>query len=199
MQSFLAVKRFEDLFEPDGFLNRVRFLNHETGLVRENSAENHHETYSRLALVAAVPDEVSMCWVETLHLAIYGYYCRTFLALADQQSLVTLELAIKIRLGLERSGGLRSMLLRAENAGWIDKEALLPRNRLPAHQIIDGGGVPFEPQQFWEMLLEELPALRNEYAHGTGSRWPLGGTIVELVRTLIHQVYSSPTRPDGDS
>jgi hypothetical protein len=165
-------------------------LNHVTGIVREYSIEEHHAYHADLALPPHCPDELKTSWVEAMHLGIYGFYCRTFLALCDQQCLISLELALRLRLGLARSGGLRNVLVKADEAGLVDRDSLLPENRMPKHRIV-GDGTPHSAASLWTLLLDALPSLRNDYAHGTGSRWSFGGTIPELAHSLITNAYLS--------
>lgn len=192
-----TLRALDDLLVTDSFIARYRIRNEITGEVRPYGLADHYANFKVLTLEVIVPEEVAIAWTEAQHLAIYGYFCRTFLALSHQQALIALELALRLRLPVPKRQGLRAYLDLAEGYGLIDKEALLARNRRPDVVLDPDGTLPYTAESYWPVLRDSLTGLRNAYAHGMGGRWPDWGVGMEIARRIIKQVYSKPAPADA--
>jgi hypothetical protein len=187
-----VLKLQNELFSTDAFVGRYRILNHDTGAERPRVLEDHYADFARLQLRVEVPEEVLISWTQAQHLAIYGFFCRSFLNLSHQQALFSLELALRLRLPELKRPGLRAYLVQADDLGLLDKEALLAKNRLPDVQIDPDGPPPYTGETYWPVLLDALTGIRNHYAHGFGGFWPEWGVGMDIARLIIEQVYSAP-------
>lgn len=156
------------------------------------SFEQHYKRYSSLDWPRGAPTEIVNGLVTAQHLAIYSWFVFPFSSVALLQGLITLEHALRRRMGDKPAGGLRKRLEYAVDRGWIKGEML--------RKIDPYGGLtkavpfadrPFDPDGFESLkdFMGNLPERRNWLAHGN---WSSGHDVLmelDLILQLINQLY----------
>ena len=133
---------------------------------------SHHADISAITLTATAPPEVAEAFDRARNAFLYCWYVYELGSLAESQAYSTLELALRLRLGVKGGRGaptLNPLLRRAKKDGLL---------------------VPLDPRRL-DPMIELVTHLRNNWNHGTSSLHDPGMTL-SMLRTaadLINALY----------
>lgn len=194
----------------------------------DRSIETHHAAVSVLILNDAVPGKVRVQFETTKNLYLYAWFVYRFYPVAKLHAHTCLELALRARFGHEfppskHGPGLRRLLKHAvekcalKNDGfevWCRTTALRAENRTMYELIERMNKLGLDEIEFDETnvvikdedrdhdylgnMLENVPEIRNHYAHGSSTLHNQVIGTLRLVKEIINQLWpASPevTRP----
>lgn len=191
---------------------------------RDITLEDHYREISRYTLPPSVPERVITHFETAKNLCLYAWYVHRFYAVAELHAKITLEFALKKRIGeanlkaacksVDTGKGLKGYILYAINQGWVTNEGFerwWQRVRFRArHRVMDDGikemrrrglesfdidedniEITEEDKDFdlVNALAESIPALRNEYAHGSHVLFGKAFGTLEIVYEFISQLW----------
>lgn len=163
------------------------FVDHMTGATRPMDITDLHRLVSPLQLGGFVPPEIREQFDKARNAFLYSWFAYDLATLAEQQTYAVIEMALRERLAADKSAvpnrsGLARLLKVAITRGWL----------APAE--FDTGGIN---------LLNVLPILRNELAHGSTNLMPYGTPDIlrlgfEIICKLFpDQTGTTPPEPHG--
>lgn len=186
------LKKLAELREPD---ERSRY--------RNLTIEDLHSISESLTLGPAVPEHVRNQFEIARHAFIYSWFYYPFLPAAEMYSILAVELALRLKLkevqpGLfskKREPALKELLQMAIKARLLTDMGF--NVQIPANEIVmmDPNNPQSKPapadQRYCYRILEVLPALRNDLAHGDFALYP--GVSHSMARgvELINQLFQS--------
>ena len=132
--------------------------------------QEHHASIEALALDDAVPVDIATVWDRALNVFLYSWYCYKLVSVAPAQALMTLELALRRRLGprADGSNGLQCLIERA-----VKDSIIIDTFRRPV------------------TLAETAAKMRNHWLHGTANVADPNAAIqtLELCKAMIVALY----------
>jgi hypothetical protein len=174
----------EYICEPDPRNAFTAWHKPETGEVYPVRASDLHDAVSAFSLNTSVPADVAQHFETAKNVYLYSWFIYRFQPVAELQSLVSLEFALRLRLAHEISSGkikhkmLWGLLKYSIENGLIKKEGFARWVKVN------------DPE--WDLLasLEKaLPQIRNDHAHGSYTLTPTALGILELVYEMINQLF----------
>jgi hypothetical protein len=142
--------------------------------------EQLHRTVEAIELHEGVPEDIRGQFNVARNMGLYTYY---FYALAPEVQLKTftvIELALRRRAGDPKGKTLRPLLKLAVSSGWIQDSGF---------RHIE---VPESTNPYCRSLVEALPELRNDSAHGSTSLTPQMVWYLERCADLVNQLFAQP-------
>jgi hypothetical protein len=162
--------------------------------LRRYNLKQHYLRYASLGWPEDAPVEIVNGFVTAQHLAIYSWFVFPFSGAASLQALITLEHALRRRMGNAPARGLKSRITYAVDQGWIRGDQLRTIAPQPAFDppppLKDR---PIDPKGDEKLaaFVENLPERRNWLAHGN---WNSGEDVVhelDIILQMIIQLYDS--------
>jgi hypothetical protein len=163
-----------------------------------------------------VPEDIRDAFVVAQNLWLYGWFYWPFYTLASFHAFSCLEMALRRRCKLEnirpenwpknrrledRSPGLKWLLDKAIEKGWIHDDEILHAKRAKENRLeyealpVEKPEAPPDPweernQKYCKILSETIPFLRNEMAHPAHYWHAMPNALdFELARDLIEQLF----------
>lgn len=175
-------KRLEDLTKID---ESHALLAQITGRVLD--LERLYRAVASVELHEGVPEDIRGQFNVARNMALYTYYCYDLAPEAQLKTFTVIELALRHRAGNPKGKTLRPLLKLAISEGWI---------RDSGFRHIEN---PTAENPYCRSLIDILPDLRNESAHGSTNLTP--GTVWYLERCadLVNQLYQPAAVDEGNS
>jgi len=202
-------RELSQITEPDSGWTVHGVFDPQSGEFRSITLDDIYRPLSVLNLNKSVPVEVQAHFDTTRNLALYAWYVRRFIPVADWHACASLELALKIKTD-GKIRGLFNLIRHAIAQGWVKNEgfsqwqAIRERSegQLELHRrLFEHLGRPFHPPNggafqwdYVSLLLDSIPYMRNEYAHGSPMFYP-GTMNLREVAEFINQLFPD----DNDS
>lgn len=200
-----SFRNLANMLEPDPYWAAVPGLDPQTLEPKTTTLEDIHRALCEIHLDETVPAQVQIHFDTTRNLALYSWFVRNFIQVADWHACASLELALKTKTK-GKIGYLPNLIRHAIDNGWIKNEGFSDWQRQKAifeqqlphwQQLHEAMGQPFDPPNggefAWDyvsILLKLLPTMRNEYAHGSTMLYP--GTVnLRVVAEFINQLFPS--------
>ena len=187
------LKPFEQVLESDRRYQAMVLIDRATGATRQFALEDHYASIAGLELGELVPQDIGEQFDNARNVFIYGWFDYNLIAVSDGLAYGALELALKTRANKEgikfsRPAGLRKLLEIALNRQWLRDDRFPSFVKRHGYSELSTA----DPQAFCRILLETLPELRNEFAHGNFSVYPPGSALIglELCAEIIVQLFS---------
>jgi hypothetical protein len=162
-------KAAADLMKPDPRYAGMIYREHETGDQRPAAIEDLHALVVSLELGSGVPTPVREQFDKARNAFVYSWFTYDMATLAEQQAYAVLEMAIREKIrsdGAEPPRNLRPLLKEADKRGWLGNDAAF--------------------------LIEALPHMRNELAHGSSHLNPYGSLdMIRLCARLVDQLFAT--------
>ncbi len=186
------LKPFEEILRPDSRQKAFVILNRETLQYRERTLKDHYSAIKEIELSASVPDVIRNHFDTARNLLLYSWFVYPFIQVAEMHAFASVEYALK-----EKSGKTDLMFKRllelAIKEKWI-RDSGFKFFRLKGEQPEEQRTVSGDPdqqdvQEYCKVLLDSLPYLRNELAHGSSVLYPSGLTTLAICADLINQVF----------
>lgn len=198
-----TLKLLEEVTEPDerwanfGYPDPVDFSFHPISLAER------HAAIAAIALTPCVPEYIREHFETARNLLLYAWFVYRFIPVAELHAYSTAEMALKERAKQEslQANTLAPLLKIAIKRGWIVDEAFtnvrrereaMEREREWRRQL----GLASTPdekdaQRHCKMLLDSMPHLRNDLAHGSKTLHPGGVGTLAICADLINQLFKA--------
>lgn len=165
-------KRLDDITQPD---ERHGLLGALTGM--HLSLEGLYSVVEKIELNQSVPVELRRQFNVARNLTLYTWFSYSLDPVAQLKSYILIEHALNIKDG-NRDRSLKKMLQRAVSEGWLLDSGF-------RHVTFD----PKEPQKYCNSLVETLPSLRNEAAHGSNMLSQSAVSHLQICADFINQLF----------
>ena len=166
----------------------VRFTNivggiDEAGAIRMMEINDLYAMVEPLDLHSGVPVDIREQFDKARHAFIYSWFAYDLVSLAEQQGYQTIELALREKLPAaerqkadEKRWGLGKLLERAVAHRWLVRA--------------DFEAPPHYPGGPKICLLDVIPTMRNELAHGSWNLFPNGSlSMLELCADILNRLF----------
>ncbi len=186
---------------PDPRWEHFVVIDVERGGIRRFTLEDHFGRISSTKLRDHVTDDVWASFETARNASLYAWFVYRFFALAEQQALAALELALRTRALGPSSGspapGLMALLRRAIGDGAVgpDDFPLLDDTLREQSRWKGEPGASPSPRdsRFLADLQQLIPRLRNQHAHGHPILVP-GYQTLALAGDIINQLFRPAER-----
>ncbi len=208
----IKIKPFDEICIPDRRHSYFVKLDLSTGKTRSNTIEDHYLVISNFKMDASVPEEIQNHFITSCNILLYAWYIYEFISVAKLYSYASLEYALSLRVNKQSTDektkiiGLHNLLNYANKEGWFRDERIRQFQRIEEtrkqHQEIfkDIRGQNIDDTITYELpklesyvttLIEIIPKMRNELAHGSSSLTFMGQAYLTLENCcdLINQLY----------
>lgn len=203
------LKSLDEICEPD---NRQKLF---LGI----SLNGNHTELSRIKLNRRVPVEVRQVFETAKNLSLYSWFVYRFHQVSELTAYSALEMGLRLKYEKENpkkaSLNLKGLLKHAQEKNWINNEGFswldkIARRKAERKKFLEvflsgaleeGEAVPVHPPTEQEIrearnefdmisgIVEAVPRLRNELAHGSSTLHPNSIATLEVVAEVIDQVY----------
>lgn len=140
-----------------------------------------------IELGVAVPDDIRGQFNVAKNMALYTYFCYVLAPEVQLKTFTVIELALRRRAGNPQGKTLRPLLKLAVSAGWI---------RDAGFRHIEN---PLPSNPYCHSLIDTLPALRNDSAHGSTNLTPDTVWYLERCADLVNQLFDQSPVTVGES
>jgi hypothetical protein len=192
-----VLKPLADIGEPDP-RNLLRvFVNKQTGVQRTNTLKDMHDEVSCILLDEKVPEDIRSQFAVGQNLAVYAWFYYRFYMNAELQALACIEYALRLKLDPQSSGekNFKTMLRKAVQDGSIKDQGFrffpVPPNHGPRQISTKSGMVTVN--SYSELLVEILPPMRNNLAHGASTLFDGAPGMLRIAADIINQVFATTT------
>lgn len=189
------LKKASEIVEPDERQHLFRVSDPISGFSRPITVADLHSVAESLVLHDGVPEDVRSHFAAVKNLIVYSWFYYPFNATAQFLSYVTVEFALRKRLKAKPEEGFKSLLRRAVRDKLISDEGfphVQPR-REESIRIAHELGLPAPTVgSYVETLIDVLPELRNQLAHGAHIVHPNGATHARIAVEFINQLFVRP-------
>lgn len=188
-----TLKPFDDLLEPDTRQKYFAVVNRKTGEARPVTLRDKYEAVESIILASDVPQEIREHFDTARNLYVYSWFVYRFNQVAEQHAFASLEFALKTKCG-DSPKGLKKLLETAVERGWIVDSGFRYYRPGAVEDMPDDGADSGNPdtknvQEYCKTLVETMPFIRNELAHGSRMLHPNGLTTLAIVADLINQLF----------
>ncbi|MDQ7988950.1 MAG: hypothetical protein REI09_04880 [Candidatus Dactylopiibacterium sp.] len=144
------VKRLDELTQID---ERHLLLGQMTGRVPD--LQKRHDIVSSIVMHAGVPEEIRSQFNVAKNMALYQYYLYSLAPEVHLKTYTIIEYALKLKDAPKPARGLGKLVTKAVSEGWISDAGFRHIEQ------------PQPDNRYCKLLINALPMLRNEAAHGS--------------------------------
>ena len=177
-----TLKKLENVAAPDK-RNLYFVVKDSENNVTQLSLEHIHSIVDSIQLHEGVPEEIRSHFSQAQNLAIYSWFHYPFHVTAQFMGFVTVEFALKDKTG--KKSNFKNLIKEAVDQGWIKDEGFSVSK------------IRKEPKDtsYVEILIELMPKLRNELAHGSSMIHNDSSSSLLICAEFINQLYEVTARP----
>lgn len=188
-----TLKPLAEITEPD-FRNTVRvFVNMKTGARRKNTLKDMHDAVAVIQLGPNVPEEIRSQFAVGQNLAVYAWFCYHFHMNAELQAFACVEFALRLKLKPATQGErhFKTMLRKAVQTGLITDAGFkyFPVPNVQGPRDVQTTSGPKTVNSHSEALVELMPQMRNNLAHGATTLFDGAPGMLRLAADIINQLY----------
>ncbi|MEO7863342.1 MAG: hypothetical protein ABIU05_23480 [Nitrospirales bacterium] len=190
------LKPFGQILAADPIWRGFPLYNCEAGTSRQRTLRNHYAGIESITLSQSVSETVREQFDAARNLFLYSWFVYAFIPIAQLHAFSPIEYAIRIKSGNPLM--LRAGLELAIKEQWI-KDGGFRYYDINVHQDMLGDDMPpvsspaaKDIQSYCKILLDSLPDLRNELAHGNPMTYPGGLDVFAICADLINQLFELP-------
>lgn len=140
-----------------------------------------HAAVSSITLNEAVPDDIKSQFNVARNMALYSYFCYSLAPEVQAKTFVLIEFALRLRVAPPKRMVLKDLLRLAIERGWIADAGF--------RHILD----PDPHNSYSKSLIEIIPSIRNEFAHGTNMLTHDCISYLTKCVDVINQLYPEPS------
>ncbi len=196
-----VLKPLAEIGEPDP-RNLLRvFINRTTGTQRQNTLKDMHDAVSGIALNSNVPEDIQSQFAVGQNLAVYAWFYYRFYMNAELQALSCVEFALRLKLNPQSPSAknFKTMLRRAVHTGLIRDQGFqffpIPIIKEPRQIPTKAGTVTVN--SYSELLVELLPPMRNNLAHGASTLFDGAPGMLRIAADIINQLFAAADAEPG--
>lgn len=188
-----TLKAFDELLEPDSRQKHFAVVNRLTGEARPLSLRDKYQAIEMISLAQYVPDDIREHFDTARNLLVYLWFVYRFNQVSELHAFASLEFALKTKCG-DSPKGLKKRLEMAVEREWIMDSGFKYYRPDAVEDLLDGEADRGNPdtkdvQEYCKTLVETMPFIRNELAHGSRRLHPNGLTTLAIVADLINQLF----------
>lgn len=200
-----TIKLFDQVYEPDPRQKAIVVLDLDTHEIRDRTLNDHYSSIDKISLDSTVPEEIRKQFDVARNLLLYSWFVYRFIPVAELHGYATVEFALREKVG-ESKAGLKKLLKIAVGRGLLkdkgfrvsrfhDYKLAKEQKESTSQPDINKGEIKDpgneDVQRYCELLIESLPFLRNELAHGSNMVYPGGLGTLEICADLINQLFEA--------
>ncbi len=150
------------------------------GKARRLSLDDIYSEVSRIQLHDGVPECIRSHFAQAQNLAVYSWHYYPFNVTAQFMGFVSVEFALRKKTG--KKSNFQNLIREAVEKGWIADEGFtMARHREGTLE-----------KSYVETLIEVIPTLRNELAHGSGMLHNNSLSSLLICAEFINQLFERP-------
>jgi len=168
---------------------------------RPVAVKDRHQQADSLKLHDGVPEEIKIHFETAKNLYLYSWFVYRFGPVAEYHACISLEYALRLKLNGKKRG-LAQLLKHAVSEGWLKDDGFSVwwnRKRQTEYykQMYKdisktlGRELEFKEEKFEyvKVLTENLPKIRNNYAHGAPTLGPASYMHLQICAEAINQLF----------
>ncbi len=187
-----SLKPLSELYAPDERQqNIVVITDPESHSFRERTLEDVYAEASDIRLASSVPEKIQSHFSTALNLLAYSWFHYPFNVTAQFLAYVTVELALKEKFQPKKKTSFKKLIQQAVDTKLITASGFSHLEPTETHQPYLGVET-FSPdvEQYCKTLVDVIPYLRNELAHGSIMLHPNGSQATRICADLINQLFA---------
>lgn len=185
------LKAFEEIMRPDPRQENFVRVNMVTGTHRPITLEDFHSTAKSIELRDSVPEDVRSHFSAATNLLVYSWFHYPFNVTAQFLAFVTVERALRERYQITGHQSFKSLVKRAVNDGLVRDEGF-SHVKQAAEEFSEWNGMNESVTPYVNTLIDVMPSLRNQLAHGSTMLHMSGAQSVRICAEFINQLYPEP-------
>lgn len=185
------LKKFDEITKPDSRQEYLDIVNDDTGEMRPLTLRDIYAGAASIELSDKVPENVRNHFSTARNLLVYSWFYYPFNVTAQFLAFVSVEMALKTKYKVKK-GSFKELLKRAVDEGLVKNEGFTHIQQkdkdmpeLPAVEMMSEN-----VKSYAKILIEAIPFLRNELAHGSTMLHPDGASSVRISAELINQIFA---------
>lgn len=196
-----TLKPLEEVTAPDARWAHFVHLNPVDLTFKPIELPDRHTAIAAINLLDSVPEDIREHFETAKNLLLYAWFVYRFIPVAELHAYATVEMALKERARRESlaTRNLKRLLETAIERGWIIDDGFANVRREREAMAEEQAwrlelGTPVTPeekdaQRYCKVLLDTMPYLRNDLAHGSKTLHPGGIGTLALCADLINQLF----------
>lgn len=136
-----------------------------------------HAAVSAIEINESAPDEIRSQFNVARNLALYSYYCYSFAPVVQAATFTIIEFALKIKDGSTDRQMLKRLLKKAVDNDWICDSGFRHLKN------------PSANNEYCRSLVELIPCMRNDFAHGTNQLTPHFMDHLSICADFVNQLF----------
>jgi hypothetical protein len=171
-----SLKPLQEITEPD-VRNTYFVVTEASAKARKLTLADIHEVAHEIVLRETVPEDIRSHFAQAQNLAVYSWFYYPFNVTAQFMAFVSVEYALKQR--LKSKGTFKHLIRKAVDEGLIRDEGFaIARHRKNSET------------KYVETLVEVMPALRNDLAHGSSMLHNNSLSSLRICADFINQLFA---------
>ncbi|MEW8437167.1 MAG: hypothetical protein AB2689_03335 [Candidatus Thiodiazotropha taylori] len=192
------LKELGHIIEADERQQHFAVVNNETGEYRNLTLEDVYRKAKSIQLNDTVPDKVKSHFSTAKNLLVYSWYHYPFNVTAQFLAFVTVEMSLKDKFKIEKYQSFRSLVKRAVDEELVKDEGFEHlQYKSNTQEFLEKEGMLENVRPYVETLIDVMPRLRNELAHGSNMLHMNGADSVKICADFINQLYSENAANNG--
>ncbi|MEC4684642.1 MAG: hypothetical protein VST71_02775 [Nitrospirota bacterium] len=190
------LKKYEEIVLPDERHKLFMFENKETGNTRKLTLKDIYLEAKSIELKEEVPERVRSHFSTAINLLVYSWFHYPFNITAQFLAFVTVEMALKERFNVKNYQSFSNLVKRAVSEGLVRDEGFEHiQYKCEAMKIvkIKRDNMIENVKPYVDTLVDVMPSLRNELAHGSSILHMHGTASVKICAAFINQLFCKNT------
>ena len=194
-----TIKPLAEITEPDPRNLLWIIIDQETGADRRNTLKDMYAAVADFELGPNVPEKIRSQFAVAQNLAVYAWFCYHFHMNAELQAFACIEFALRLRLkpATRSQEHFKTMLLQAVKSGLMKDNGFryFPVRQVQGPRTVPTPSGPKVVYSHVELLVETLPQMRNDLAHGATTLFDGGPGMIRLAADIINQLFATAPAP----
>lgn len=171
-----TLKELEDVTQPDE--RNLYFVAQDShGEASRLSLDHIHSVVDAIQLNENVPEKIRSHFSQAQNLAVYSWFHYPFNVTSQFMGFVSVEFALKEKTG--KKANFKALIKEAVDNGWIKDEGFT------IARLREGP----QDRRYVETLVEVMPKLRNDLAHGSNMLHNNCLSSLRICAEFINQLY----------
>ena len=186
------LKNYKNIELPDERQKNFSVFDRISGQDRPLSLHDIYQDVSDIKLHDNVPEIIRSHFATAQNLLLYSWFFYPFNVTAELLAYITVEFALKERFNTEKKQSFKCLVKLAIKSGLVKDEGfshIYVRPELDGYMKQKVNSASLETKSYSEILIKNIPFLRNELAHGSRTLHPNGVTTVRICSEFINQLF----------
>lgn len=186
------LKKFAEITKPDKRQQAFEILDSSSKEYRSLTIKDFYSVASSIQLHNGVPEEVRIHFSTAKNLLVYSWFYYPFNVTAEFMAYVSLEFALKARFKPPEKTPFKKLIEMAVNEGIVRDEGFSHiQQNYDVNKLleVEKGILPEKVNHYTKILLDTLPWLRNDLAHGSQLLHNNGAFSVRICAEFINQLF----------